>query len=189
MRELTDMKHKMCKLGWRAHRTANPRDPVHEEYWTKQNAYADAIDWTKWEHWQEWLEGVDEDSVWTAHRFLSSPSTDRGHTRIPTLCKKGDAGGNITYAESNEDKGQLLFDSFYSAHTLDHGIGDNAVYPPPKFNFSLITDTQIIRAISCLHAYKAPGVDNIPNAIFVKYSTTFIPYLGHLYRATFALGV
>ena len=40
-----------------------------------------------------------------------------------------------------------------------------------------------------MHAYKVPGNDNIPNAIFIKCSKALVPYLGHLYQATFALAI
>ena len=103
--------------------------------------------------------------------------------------KSGNGEGNNTTAESNADKGRLLFDSFYNARNPEHGTADDAVYPPPKFAFAPITDAQVMRAITRLHAYKAPGDDNIPNAVFIKCCNALVPYLGHLYRATFALAV
>jgi Reverse transcriptase (RNA-dependent DNA polymerase) len=120
---------------------------------------------------------------------LSGPSSDGGQTRISTLQKHDSTNGNTTTVVSNEGKGQLLFDSFYNAPTTNQQDLVNVAYPPPKFTFIPITDTQIARAISRLHAYKAPGDDNIPNAIFIKCSATHVPYLGHLYRATFALAI
>jgi len=124
-----------------------------------------------------------------AHRFLSGPSTDGGRTRIPTLRKIRNIEGNDTNAESNTDKSQLLFDSFYRAHNPEHGTKADAAYPPPKFVFAPITDAQVLRAISQLHAYKAPGDNNIPNTIFVKCSNILVPYLSLLYRATFSLAI
>jgi len=120
---------------------------------------------------------------------LSGPSTDGGRTRIPTLHKTGNVEDNDTNTESNADKSQLLFDSFYRAHNPEHGTRADAAYPSPKFALAPITDAQVLRAISQLHAYKAPGDDNILNAVFIKCSNILVPYLGHLYWATFALAI
>ncbi|KAA1477139.1 hypothetical protein DENSPDRAFT_754134, partial [Dentipellis sp. KUC8613] len=59
----------------------------------------------------------------------------------------------------------------------------------PAFKFELVTDAQIQRAINKLLPYKAAGDDGIPNAVYKECSDELIPYLGPLYRATFALNI
>jgi len=39
----------------------------------------------KAEHWVEWLQGLDESSIWQVSRLVTSPATDAGKARIPTL--------------------------------------------------------------------------------------------------------
>jgi Reverse transcriptase (RNA-dependent DNA polymerase)/Endonuclease-reverse transcriptase len=189
IKELTTMRQQTRTLGRRAYCTKNKQDPIHEAYRVLRNKYADAIQRTKKEHWEEWLESIDEDSVWMAHKFLSGPPSDGGRTRIPNLHKQANTDGHTIAIESNEGKGLLFFHSFFNAPASDHSSIYDTTYPPTKFTFLPITDTQIFRAISRLHAYKAPGDDNIPNAVFTKCGNTLVPYLGHLYWATFALNI
>jgi hypothetical protein len=48
----------------------------------------------------EWLKGLDESSIWQASKLVTSPATDAGRARIPTLqvkdliMKAGDTRSN-----------------------------------------------------------------------------------------------
>ena len=72
----------------------------------------------KAEHWVEWLEGLDQTSVWQASRLVTSPATDAGKARIPTLQVKDPTTKSvIREAKDNTSKGQLFYETFF---------------PPPK---------------------------------------------------------
>lgn len=61
--------------------------------------------------------------------------------------------------------------------------------PPPAFDFTEITDTQIENVIRKLSPYKAPGISGIPNAVLTHCCDMLTPRLGHIYRATFKVGI
>ncbi|EUC54311.1 reverse transcriptase from transposon X-element protein, putative, partial [Rhizoctonia solani AG-3 Rhs1AP] len=53
-------------------------DPVHEEYRIQRNRYSQAIKDAKKKHWEGFLEELDEETMWTAARYLSSEPSDGG---------------------------------------------------------------------------------------------------------------
>ncbi|EUC67533.1 reverse transcriptase from transposon X-element protein, putative, partial [Rhizoctonia solani AG-3 Rhs1AP] len=59
-------------------------DPLHEEYRVQHNRFLQAIN-AKRKHWEDFLEGLDEESMWTAASYLSSEPTDGGQVRVPNL--------------------------------------------------------------------------------------------------------
>ncbi|KAF8584622.1 hypothetical protein K439DRAFT_1310923, partial [Ramaria rubella] len=61
------------------------------------------------------------------------------------------------------------------------------MYPPPKFPFEAVTETQIHSAIRKLKPYKAAGPSGISNAILIHCAQDLVPHLIHIYRATFHL--
>jgi hypothetical protein len=75
--DLAKEKKKKQQLGGRSkyHRLV-PGHPIHDEYRTQRNRYAECIREAKAEHWVEWLEGLDQASIWNASRLVTSPSTD-----------------------------------------------------------------------------------------------------------------
>ena len=98
--------------------------PCHKASKTARNKLADAIFKAKREHWQNWLEEATESDVWTAHKYIKTPTGDGGRTRIPTLNGKAEDGSTVT-ATTNQEKGDLL------AKTL---------FPPPPETSSVPAD-------------------------------------------------
>ncbi|KAF8579194.1 hypothetical protein K439DRAFT_1289972, partial [Ramaria rubella] len=62
-------------------------------------------------------------------------------------------------------------------------------YPTPAFAFEEITDTQIHRVVCRMSPYKAPGPSGLSNSVLTHCANELTPYLGHLFRATFTLGI
>jgi hypothetical protein len=60
--------------------------------------------------------------------------------------------------------------------------------PPPKWNFTPISNDQIIRAIDNMLPYKATAPDTVPNCILKEAKNLLVPYLGPIFQATFNLG-
>jgi len=60
-------------------------------------------------------------------------------------------------------------------------------YPPSRFEYVPITDTQIEQAISWLGLYKAPGADGISNVVLIKCADLIVPHLGPNYHVMFKL--
>ena len=81
----------------------------------------------------------------------------------------------------------MLYETFFP-HSLNRANADaSCQYPEPVCEFAPITDEQILRAIRCLSPYKAPGPNSICHIIFIKTSDILVPWMGHLFRATFLL--
>ncbi|KJA21598.1 hypothetical protein HYPSUDRAFT_1088315, partial [Hypholoma sublateritium FD-334 SS-4] len=109
-----------------------------------------------------------------------------GRTRIPAL-KKRNADGNITEAQDNSEKSRILHKMFFYDQPTDTGIDENFQYQEPAFQFRYISDNQIKRVAKQLNPYKAPGLNDISNAVLTHCSEQLAPYLGPIYRATFSL--
>jgi hypothetical protein len=84
--ELMTEKKKTQQLGGRSkYHHLNGQHPIHEEYQQQHNQYSELLCKTKAEHWAQWIEGVDESSIWDMSRLMTSPASDAGRSRIPTL--------------------------------------------------------------------------------------------------------
>jgi hypothetical protein len=105
--ELSAEKKKMQQLGGRSkYHHRNAQHPVHEEYQQQWNCYSEMICKAKAEHWADWLEGLDQTSMWQASRLATSPATDAGKARIPTLQVKDPMTKQVTReATDNASKG------------------------------------------------------------------------------------
>ncbi|KIJ39724.1 hypothetical protein M422DRAFT_174834, partial [Sphaerobolus stellatus SS14] len=88
-----------------------------------------------------------------------------------------------------ERKSEILHRTFFltPAPGAEGDITPNYSYPPEAFPFEEITNAQIGRALMKLKPFKAPGPNGIPNVVLQKNAGLLLPYLGPLYRATFAL--
>lgn len=186
--ELETMRSKVGKLGRTAYnKHRRPNDPIHEEYRTSRNAYRELIKKTKLNHWLEWLDGIDARTIWTANKFVSAPASDGGKTRVPTL-KIKNPNGPPSEASDNASKSKALYKAFFYPPP-EHTIPLPFVYPKPKTKFTNISNEQVARAISKLSPYKAPGPDDVSNAIFTHCKEVLTTRLGPIYRATFKLGI
>jgi hypothetical protein len=188
--ELTQIRSEVRQLGRQAYKRRNdPANPAHEAYRSKRNTYANAIEKSKREHWENFLEGIDQKTVWTAHRYASADTTDGGCTRVPTL-KQVRADGSILTAETNTDKAAMLYSTFFPKPGNEgEAIPAHFQYPTPAFDYQPITDAQIRRAINKLNSFKAPGANGIPNIVWKQCANVLLPYIGPLFRSTFTLQI
>jgi ribonuclease HI len=186
--QLTQTRTETRRLGRKAYaRRNNLSDPAHEDYRTARNRYAEAIEKAKKDHWKDFLDRIDQKTIWTASKYASADTSDGGRTRIPTLVTT-QANGTQLVAETNREKEDLLFDTFFpEPNTNIESVPPDYEYPPPAFEYEPITDAQIRRAIDKLNPFKAPGENGIPNVLIKQCVDVLLPYLGPLFRATFEL--
>jgi hypothetical protein len=186
--ELTIEKKKTRQLGGRSkYHRLNEQHPIHEEYRQQRNRYSELLRKTKAEHWAQWIEGIDESSIWDASKLMTSPASDAGRSRIPTLqIKDPITKRTIREATDNESKGKLFYETFFlPPNPTTPPVPPNAQYPPPpRWTFSNITNEQIHRAIKKMKPYKATKRDTVPNCIFTHAREDLVPHLGPLFRAT-----
>jgi len=102
---------------------------IHEDHRKLRNEYTQMIRDTKTKHWIDWLEHADEQSIWTVHRFIASPSGDGAKTRIPNL-KVKQPDGTICEVKENKDKAKALYDSFFFPPPAHDDIDPYFNYPP-----------------------------------------------------------
>jgi len=186
-RELSQMiKHK-DKLSDSSYKMRGlPNHPVHEEHRKYRNLVTETIRKTKKEHWISYLEDLNQQDVYTASRYATSPPGDGGRTSIPTLKSKNMRGETIEVT-SNEDKSKTLAQAFFPPPPPTSTVPQDFDYPDPITPFSPITNEQIERAITKTSSYKAPGPDGICNIVFKRSTEILTPYLKHLFNAVFTL--
>jgi hypothetical protein len=163
-----------------------PLHPIHEEIRCAHNDYSQLIRTTKKNHWNDWLESAAGQAVWDINKFVNSTSQSRSCTCLPNL--KNPLGEHLLTATTNEDKSRALHSIFfpppaYNPPTLNEGLS----YPDPVTMFRPITKNQIRRAVQKLHPHKATMEGDISNIALQKMAELVIPYLLHIYRATFTL--
>ena len=146
---------------------ALPDHPSHSASKKTKNRFVDKIFKAKMEHWHNWLEEMSCDDLWTAHRYINTPQSDGGHTRIPTFHTKTAEGVNIT-ATSNKEKGELFAKALFPPAPLSSSIPADFDYPDPVENWIPITRDQLVQVIRKLDAFKAPGPDGVANVVFKK---------------------
>ena len=175
--------HKLSRKSY--HARHNRDHPIHEEFRQARNDYSELIRKTKVEHWIEWLEGLDETNVWDASRLATGPASDGGRTRIPTLQVVDPVTKRVTReATTNEEKGKLLFETFFPPKPAISSVPENAQYPRPHWKFQNITDEQIHRTIRKLKPYKATRRGTAPNSVIINTREIIVPILGPIFRAT-----
>ena len=185
-KELTDLRKKKQSLRAKSHRLRAQRlHPVHQEAIEATKVYAESLEQTKKAHWEQWLDDIDADNIWTAHKFANSAPSDGGVARIPTL--KRTLNNQTTEVDTNEEKSKILYETFFPRSQNRTHADASTDYPAPVCEFKPITDEQVHRAISRLAPYKAPGPNGISNIVFKKCPDILVPWMGHLFRATFEL--
>lgn len=78
-----------------------------------QRAFKKAIKEAKELHWRDFLEGADEQTIWTAHKYATEEYSGNASTRIPTLKIKNTAGQVVRQEETNQGKAALLAETFF----------------------------------------------------------------------------
>ena len=159
--------------------------PCHKASKTARNKLADAIFKAKREHWQNWLEEATESDVWTAHKYIKTPTGDGGRTRIPTLNGKAEDGSTVT-ATTNQEKGDLLAKTLFPPPPETSSVPADHNYPEPAETWTPISREHLIQAIRKLNAFKAPGPDGIANIVFKK-CPVLIDRILPLFNATLQL--
>jgi hypothetical protein len=184
-RDLSNLRQQVNQLSRKAYQMRGlPLHPCHEELKLLKNEYANEISSTKKQHWTDWLEDIEGNDLWTANRYISSEPSDGGKARIPTLTSKR-PDGNTVEAATNAEKSIMIAKAFFPPPPLTDSVPADYEYPDPVVSQSLITSDQITRAIARLSGYKAPGPDGICNIVFKQCSDALVPYLVHLFNATF----
>ena len=140
----------------------------------------------KAEHWVEWLEGLDEANIWQASRLVTSPATDAGKAKIPTLQVKDPTTKHVTReVVDNKSKGQLFYETFFPPPNPDLApIPQDYNYPPPCWNFKNIMDEQVHHTTKKMKPYKASKKASVPNLVLIHAREELIPFLSLLYCAT-----
>jgi len=163
--------------------------PTHSSHEIKRkacNTYSNLYKKSKKDHWTHWIEFLSNQTVWDAHKFIRAEQSDGGRTRIPALVRTNEDGSTTT-VQDNEEKSRILHATFFYDPPDDSGIDPEHEYPPPAFKFRAVTDEHIIRVAKNLNPYKAPGMNEIPNAVLTHCIDLLVGHLGPIYRATFKL--
>jgi hypothetical protein len=91
--------------------------------------------------------------------------------------------------KDNASKSAALHCTFFYEPPEEDGVDPNQEYLPPKWNFELIQDEQIHRAVKKLNPFKAPGLSGMPNVAIKKCAHLLVPFLGPIFHATFSLKI
>jgi hypothetical protein len=164
---------------------AVPLHPSHDKLKRTKDEYANEITTTKKQHWIDWLEDIEGKDLWTANKYISSEPRDGGKTQVPSF-RITNPDGTQNEATTNDEKSEILAKSFFPPPPANNSIPADTIYPNPIGPMPHITKDQIIRAISKLSGYKAPGPDGICNIVFKECSAILVPYLVHLFNAVFS---
>ena len=159
-----ELKH-LRKLAYKFR--AIPTHECHKVLKEKEKHLDREIHTAKETHWREWLEGMADNDIWIASKYLTNPGGDGGKTRMPTLRSK-DQQGRTVIATSNEEKSEVLARSLFPPPPQTSSVPLNHRYPTPAEKWTEITLDQLMQAINKLSPYKAPGPDGIANIVFQR---------------------
>ena len=185
--DLAQLKKAKEKLARRSYLSrALDEDPIHEVYQQAWNKYSKAIHDVKAEHWLGWLETLDEEGVWTVNRVVTGPALDGGRGRIPTLIVKDPITKQVIQeANTNEDKGHLLYKTFFPERKAPPVPEQGEPYQEAKWEYVPTTDEQIHHAIlKRMKPWEATRTETVPNAVFVHARELLVPHLGPIFQAT-----
>ncbi|KAG9120597.1 hypothetical protein FRC07_003847, partial [Ceratobasidium sp. 392] len=185
---LTKFRKKVRNLAARSYRARRQtEDPVHGLFRATRNLYAQAIKDAKRKHWETFLEGLDENTMWSAASYIGDEGKDGGRTRIPSLRFKTEEGEERT-AQDNATKSQVLLDSFFPPPPEENNApGPKAPSPVPDLPELTIDD--VTAAIQGLKPHKAPGPDDIPACVYIAGSDLLAPHLLAVYQASLKKGL
>jgi hypothetical protein len=87
---------------------------------------------------------------------------------VPTLQVKDPITKAVTQeACTNEDKGDLFYQTFFPSRTAPPAPVPMEPYPPAKWEYEPVKDEQIHRAIRKMKPWKATRSGTVPNSVFV----------------------
>jgi hypothetical protein len=160
---------------------------IHKEHKKAVKLYEKTLTDTKKQHWRDWLEKADDPDIWTVHRLISAPATDRGKSRIPAL--KVRTGEMDIVALSNKDKSIALANNFFPAKPHQENNQVKHKYPRQCDTPRKITKVQVEKQLKKLKPYKAPGPDGIPNIVLTKCANLLTNSLTQIYNAMLELNL
>jgi len=160
--------------------------PIHTEHRRIRNKVKEEITKAKKNHWTEFLEGLTQESIYTANKYITTPYGDGGRTSIPALKGIGPQG-NLIEAVTNKEKSQMLARTFFPPPPTENSIPQDFIYPNAAEPFTPFTEEEVRKAIANTSPFKAPGPDEICNAVFKNCSERLTPYLTQLFNAVIAL--
>ncbi|PPQ72841.1 hypothetical protein CVT25_000254, partial [Psilocybe cyanescens] len=140
----------------------------------------------KLQHWIDFLEEATTKDIWTANKYISTPATDGGKSKIPAL-KQKTANGQTTELTTNEEKAEALATSFFPPKPTKTTVPVEYNYLEPLPPPTEITINCIQEHIEKLSPYKASGPDRIPNIILQRAVSNIKNHLLHIYQAIFNL--
>lgn len=79
----------------------------------------------------------------------------------------------------------MLYDTFFPRSNPPEDEDCTAEYPPARFEMPKLTATLVRDVLQGLRKFKAPGVDDIPNAALVWGREVLALHLARIYQATF----
>ncbi len=94
--------------------------------------------------WMEWLEAAGSNSIWDICSFISQPTSDGGRSRVPDLVIKQDRQP-ARRVQDNLEKGNVFRAAFFPPKPAMMVASPDMQYPPPAWEFCLITNGQIER--------------------------------------------
>jgi len=186
-KELTQLIKEKNKLSYQSYKMRGLDDhPIHAEHRKIRNRVKEELTKAKKNHWTTFLEGLMQDSIYTANKYITTPYGDGGRTSIPVLRGTG-LQGTIEDAVTNEEKSRMLARSFFPPPPTTDSVPQGFNYPSAAEPFTPFTEEEVHRAIVNMAPFKAPGPDGICNAVFKNCSGHLSPYLTHLFNAVFTL--
>ncbi|EUC60638.1 reverse transcriptase from transposon X-element protein, putative, partial [Rhizoctonia solani AG-3 Rhs1AP] len=175
-------------LAARAYRSRFDRDdPVHEDYRLQRNRFSQAIKDAKRRHWEVFLEGLDEESMWTAAGYLSSEPTDGGRARVPNLTYT-QPDGQPASTTDNDTKSCVLMEAFFPpAPPPPPADAPTPTYPTPISDPHELQKRHIRQAVYAMKPHKAPGPDGLPACVYIQSIDLLEDHLLPVFRASLRL--
>ncbi|KAJ7107432.1 hypothetical protein C8R44DRAFT_538558, partial [Mycena epipterygia] len=122
--------------------------------------------------------------LWTVSRFVGAEATDGGAAHIPTLERRNPVTKRlIESAETNEEKTAMLCKEFVPAKMATSSVPADTEYPEPAWQWELLSDALLHRAVARMKPHKATYPDSIANCTLRENANLLIPYLGPIYRS------
>jgi len=84
-------------------------------------------------------------------------------------------------AHTNEDKGDLSYQTFFPVQTAPPAPVPTKPYPPAKREYEPVTDKHICQAIRKMKPWKAMRSGTAPNSVFTHAWELLIPHLGPIF--------
>ncbi|KAF5392001.1 hypothetical protein D9757_003364 [Collybiopsis confluens] len=188
-KDLQQMRKLRNNLGKKSYRKRlDPQHPVHEELRRIRQSFSAEVKRAKAKKWMEYLETATSSTMWDVGRLVEGGPTDGARSRIPELVAKRPDGSDRRI-NTNEEKADLFREIFFPPMPTVSNVPPDAVYPPPAWKFQPPSNRALMGAVQKMKNGKATRPGTIPNDLFKACKEELVPYLGPIYRATFALPI